>query len=270
VRLKERFWKLAGPRADFHPSCGPLTALAWALSIFLGTIMLGLAANSMGLIKLVSPDGKENLTSLVLFSQSLQIPLVVSVASRFRLNPIDVLALHLPISALRRAGAGLLLTSFISIVAVIVLLIILTALNVFFPDAELFSEDDQVEGVPPEANGRKLNNQELIERDMRQDGLALSLLAIGLVGPISEELLFRGFLLLSFARTRLWFWGAATISSALFAFAHAAGNFDMLALAPYFCSGLIFSLALLWTGSLWIPIALHVMQNSINILRLFS
>jgi membrane protease YdiL (CAAX protease family) len=271
VTLKERFWRLAGPRADFHPAWGPLTALVWVLGIFVGTVLIGLAADSIGLIALTSPDGKENLTPLLLVSQSLQIPLVVIVASRLKLDPLDVLALRLPASALRRAAVGLVSAIVIAIVAAIAALAILIVLNLLFPDAELFSEDAPADdGVPPEADPKKLDNQQLIERDMRQNGLALSLLSIGLIGPVSEELLFRGLLLLSFFRTRLWFWGAAAISSALFAFAHNPAGLDVLALVPYFCFGLVYALALRWTGSLWVPIGLHVLQNSIVAFRFFS
>ena len=44
---------------------------------------------------------------------------------------------------------------------------------------------------------------------VRRAGLALALLVVGIGAPLSEELLFRGFLLSALARTRLGFWGAA-------------------------------------------------------------
>jgi membrane protease YdiL (CAAX protease family) len=79
-------------------------------------------------------------------------------------------------------------------------------------------------------------------------------------------MLFRGFLLLSFFNTRLWFWGAAVISSLLFAIVHNPASLNLLIHAPYFVFGLGLAMALRYTGSLWVPIGLHALKNSVAVL----
>ena len=121
----------------------------------------------------------------------------------------------------------------------------------------LVSEDD----IPTD------KSQVLNEKFIHHDGLLLSLVTVGFLAPIQEEMMFRGLLLLSFFHTRLWFWGAAFLTSLLFALIH---NFstNILLHAPYIMMGLAFAWALRATGSLWVPIFMHSLKNSVAVIAL--
>ena len=77
---------------------------------------------------------------------------------------------------------------------------------------------------------------------------------------LSEEMLFRGFLLPAFANTRLGFWGAAVVTTSLWTLIHAyswQGSF-LIAL-----TGLVLCYALWRTGSIIPGIVLHALMNGI-------
>jgi uncharacterized protein len=93
-----------------------------------------------------------------------------------------------------------------------------------------------------------------------------ALLMVGIGAPVSEELLFRGFLLSALSRSRLGFLGAALISTAAWAALHA--TYTALGIAEVFLIGLFFSWLLWRTGSLRVAIFCHALYNSLIVLVL--
>ena len=89
---------------------------------------------------------------------------------------------------------------------------------------------------------------------------------IGIGAPLSEELLFRGFLQSALARTRIGFWWAALITTVLWTILHA--GYSAVGLFEVFLIGLFFSWLLWRTGSLWVPIFCHAVYNSLIVLVL--
>lgn len=86
-------------------------------------------------------------------------------------------------------------------------------------------------------------------------------LAMFLVGAASEESLFRGYLMQTFARAKLA-WVAIVITSLFFASAHLANpNTSILALINTVLAGVWFSVAYLKTRSLWLPFTSHFAWN---------
>jgi membrane protease YdiL (CAAX protease family) len=100
----------------------------------------------------------------------------------------------------------------------------------------------------------------------RGEDWLLAAAVIGIGAPLSEELLFRGFLLSALAQTRLGFWGAAAISSALWTALHA--GYSAVGILEVFVIGLFFSWLLWRTGSLRVPIFCHAVYNSLIVLAL--
>jgi uncharacterized protein len=106
-------------------------------------------------------------------------------------------------------------------------------------------------------------------------GLLLHLVAGGLVAPVAEELLFRGFALTAWRRT-VGARGAIVRSSIVFVLAHVLfvggeGFRDAALLAAVAgISRIPVALALGWlyvrTGSLWAPIGLHAAYNAVLII----
>jgi len=96
-------------------------------------------------------------------------------------------------------------------------------------------------------------------------GWPVSVVSIGIAGPLVEEVWFRGFLLPAFARTRLGFWGANLATSALFAASHAL-QYTPDQLVPVFLVGVVFAWVVGLTGSIWVPVALHMCINLLLLL----
>ena len=84
----------------------------------------------------------------------------------------------------------------------------------------------------------------------------LSIVGVGLAGPLIEEVFFRGFLLAALVQP-LGPLRAAAVASAVFAAAHAS----IAVVLPLFVIGLLLSWLYLRTGSLWPPFAAHAAQN---------
>lgn len=82
---------------------------------------------------------------------------------------------------------------------------------------------------------------------------------IVLIGPIMEEVVFRGFIFTTVVKTRLGFIGAAVITSALWTMLHYHYKWQLLIVLFIFGCGLAF---VVWrTGSLWSGIAVHAANN---------
>jgi membrane protease YdiL (CAAX protease family) len=94
----------------------------------------------------------------------------------------------------------------------------------------------------------------------------LTTAVVGIGAPLSEEFLFRGFLLGALAQTRLGFWGAALVSTLLWAGLHA--GYSTIGLAEVFAIGLFLSWLLWRTGSLRVVIFCHALYNGLILLAL--
>jgi len=82
------------------------------------------------------------------------------------------------------------------------------------------------------------------------------------LSPFVEELLFRGIALPLFARYMSTGW-AVCLVSAIFALLH----FHVPALVPLFVIALAFSYAYIYTGSIVVPIVMHVLFNGVSLIN---
>lgn len=90
--------------------------------------------------------------------------------------------------------------------------------------------------------------------------LGISLI-IFVVAAISEETLFRGYLLQTITRAKLA-WGGIILTSFLFATAHNANpSASIFSWVNTFLAGIWFAVAYLKTRSLWFPFAIHLAWN---------
>lgn len=83
--------------------------------------------------------------------------------------------------------------------------------------------------------------------------------AIIIAAPFLEELFFRGFLFDGLRTSRMGSTGAIIITSLLWAIIHL--QYDMLEIGYIFFMGLILGVARIKTRSLYIPFAMHVLNN---------
>ncbi len=93
----------------------------------------------------------------------------------------------------------------------------------------------------------------------------LTLIGVGILAPISEELYFRG-LLFNWFEEHMPFWPSVLISAALFGL----GHFDTIGVVvAAFIMGIVNAWVYARTRSLWMPIAIHAVTNSSAIILLF-
>ncbi len=194
----------------------------------------------------VNPDGSTTITALYPFQATslvqylVGIPLLLLAASRLRTSPLDALALRLP----TRLGWALLI-----VVALVALEYVLR-----YTSAELLKTF-----TPRMSSG--------LRDAVTREGLALSIATTAILGPLAEELVFRGMLLQSLVKTRLGFWGAAVLVAVPFALIHGQ-QYGVLNSLSIILTGLLFALGLRLTGSLWAPIVQHMALNSVAIASL--
>jgi len=84
--------------------------------------------------------------------------------------------------------------------------------------------------------------------------------------PLSEELLFRGFLQSSLSQSRLGFAGAALVTTTAWTALHL--QYSIYGLIEVFMIGLFLSWMLWRTGSLWTPILLHGIYNGLQFMAM--
>lgn len=85
--------------------------------------------------------------------------------------------------------------------------------------------------------------------------------AMVVIAPIYEELMFRGFMWTGLASSRLGVWGASVITSGVFAMIHA--QYGLVEWVEIFALAMLFSLARFRSGSLLLPIVLHIINNGL-------
>ncbi|MGH8061267.1 MAG: CPBP family glutamic-type intramembrane protease [Pseudoxanthomonas sp.] len=91
----------------------------------------------------------------------------------------------------------------------------------------------------------------------------LRIVAIGMVGPLAEETLMRGLLLHLLRRTFLGVWGAVAVAATAWAAMHYAYGMGTVMLIV--ADGLILGIARYRSGSLWVPISMHMLGNLFSI-----
>lgn len=92
------------------------------------------------------------------------------------------------------------------------------------------------------------------------DTALMALLVIGIGAPLSEELLFRGFLFAGLAKSRLGLAGTGILTAILWTALHA--GYSLFGLIEVLAIGLYFSWLLVRTGSVWVTIFCHAVYNT--------
>lgn len=89
--------------------------------------------------------------------------------------------------------------------------------------------------------------------------LPLLWIAVGVAAPFFEEFLFRGFLLDGLKNSWIGTTGAVILTSASWAIIHM--QYGWFEIATIFLLGVLFAISKLKTGSLYVPIVLHMIMN---------
>ena len=119
--------------------------------------------------------------------------------------------------------------------------------------------------TPATSNQIALN--ELTEMTGRQESPYL-LLIVCLLGPITEELVYRGVLMNTFLKDSPWY-GDVLLSACVFGYVHVSDGITPLAFFTYASGGAIVAFLYRKTHSLYYPILLHIMINITAFLELW-
>ena len=111
--------------------------------------------------------------------------------------------------------------------------------------------------TPATSNQIALN--ELTEMTGRQE-LPYLLLIVCLLGPVTEELVYRGVLMNTFLKDSPWY-GDVLLSACIFGYVHVSSGLTPLAFFTYASGGAICAFLYRKTHSLYYPILLHIMIN---------
>jgi uncharacterized protein len=223
-----------------------------AMALWFGSFLAGYTTTTSGPCLPISPTDK---TCSTTFTISPKLPAlaalllfdVLVVAAAWRLakrggmRATDVLALRAPLGGIRAA------------IAVGAVMAAALALEM---------------AAAPYYAAASASATRLIAELVRQGGWALAVLTVGIAAPVAEEVWLRGFLMSALAKSRLGFWPAGLLTALLFAVLHAA-QYALILLVPIFVLGLVLTWALGLTGSLWVPIALHMGNNLIGLFLLW-
>ncbi len=232
------------PKTPWGPGLGLLVTLAIVVTSFGGAAVLT-ATTGLGRAPTSLPSARDASTlaaGLQTFAlwQGLVILLTLIVSALRGGRVRDVLALH---SASRGWRSYL-----EAIVALLVLQIVVTIVQYTSFSGDLYADLRPFVAL------------------VRGPDWPLAAAVIGIGAPLSEELLFRGFLLSALAGTRLGFWGAALIATGLWTAMHA--GYSLMGILEVFAIGLVLSWLLWRTGSLRVAIFCHALYNSLVVLAL--
>lgn len=212
----------------------PWTAVGVTAAIFISAFAVVAAITVM--LKLFTSNGV-NIVNVALFVTPIQqlamVGLTLLAARAYGAKASEVLSWRSPPQGLRAY-----VISFVAFIAII------AAMGVL------------IHALAPEAN--KDDNAIFLQM-FKSPWWPLAILLVGVGAPVSEELLFRGYLFPAIAQTRLGLWGATGISSGLWAVSHAYSGIGMV---QVFVIGLILSLILVRTGSLRVTMVCHALYNT--------
>lgn len=96
--------------------------------------------------------------------------------------------------------------------------------------------------------------------------LIVSLLIVGLMAGFSEELFFRGAMLRILRTAPLSPHAAIWITAAIFSLVH----FQIFGFVPRLLLGAYFGYLLVWSGSVWLPMIVHVANNSLFVVLRYT
>jgi len=152
-----------------------------------------------------------------------------------------------------------------ALLACIVLLVAMPALNMLIAWNESISLPSSMSEIETSMREAELASREQIAMLLGGDsagGLILAILIVGVMAALAEELFFRG------AFQRLLSTGGVNVHLAVFlvAFVFSAMHFQFYGFLGRLLLGMYFGYLLVWSRCLWIPIIVHVFNNTVYII----
>lgn len=228
---------------DTATARGPWSAFFVAILIVAVFLAVAAAGGAIALIGGGSPY--ESATTLVvfLFAQVLMILGALKAATAEGITAVRALALKPPV--------GGFMTYVKSLAIVLIAIGLYTAFTTFIMHHDACTDLGEMTAL------------------FRGRWWPLALIMVGIGAPISEELLFRGFLQSALVPSRLGYWGASLVTTTFWTVLH--WGYSNLGRIEVFLIGLIFVWLLRRTGSLRVTLACHAIYNTgIALLLIFA
>ena len=224
--------------------------LSRRLLLLLCLMLLGVIATSI--LLLFVPDG--NLFAMLTMQDILAfiLPAVVTMAIIYR-RPFHVMGLDR-------------VPSWLAIAIVIVFYVIsLPAMNWLVEMNKAMSLPSWMAGIEQAMRTAEDNAAEVTQEMLNINSvgqLILCVLVVGVMAGLSEEMLFRGALLRTMQDSRLGNHAVVWITAFLFSALH----MQFYGFVPRMLLGVWLGYLFVWTGSLWVPIIAHTLNNSTVVL----
>ena len=224
--------------------------LSRRLLLLLCLMLLGVIATSI--LLLFVPDG--NLFAMLTMQDILAfiLPAVVTMAIIYR-RPFHVMGLD-------RAPSWLAIT-----IVLVFYVISLPAMNWLVEMNKAMSLPSWMAGIEQAMRAAEDNAAEVTQEMLNINSvgqLILCVLVVGVMAGLSEEMLFRGALLRTMQDSRLGNHAVVWITAFLFSALH----MQFYGFVPRMLLGVWLGYLFVWTGSLWVPIIAHTLNNSTVVL----
>ena len=224
--------------------------LSRRLLLLLCLMLLGVIATSI--LLLFVPDG--NLFAMLTMQDILAfiLPAVVSMAIIYR-RPFHVMGLD-------RAPSWLAIT-----IVIVFYVISLPAMNWLVEMNKAMSLPSWMAGIEQAMRTAEDNAAEVTQEMLNINSvgqLILCVLVVGVMAGLSEEMLFRGAMLRTMQDSRLGNHAVVWITAFLFSALH----MQFYGFVPRMLLGVWLGYLFVWTGSLWVPIIAHTLNNSTVVL----
>ena len=224
--------------------------LSRRLLLLLCLMLLGVIATSI--LLLFVPDG--NLFAMLTMQDILAfiLPAVVTMAIIYR-RPFHVMGLD-------RAPSWLAIT-----IVIVFYVISLPAMNWLVEMNKAMSLPSWMAGIEQAMRAAEDSAAEVTQEMLNINSvgqLILCVLVVGVMAGLSEEMLFRGALLRTMQDSRLGNHAVVWITAVLFS----AFHMQFYGFVPRMLLGVWLGYLFVWTGSLWVPIIAHTLNNSTVVL----
>lgn len=155
------------------------------------------------------------------------------------------------------------------ICAAILIFTVLPGINWLIGINENLSLPEWMQGIENWMRNSEENAAQLTEAFLQTttiNGLLLNLFMVAVLASVGEELLFRGILLRVFNDMLKNVHVAVWLSAILFSIFH----LQFFGFLPRLALGVIFGYLLVWSGSLWLPIIAHFVNNGAAVMVYYS
>ena len=144
--------------------------------------------------------------------------------------------------------------------AILVMVVALPGINLLADWNSRMSLPDWLKPLEELMRQQEEAAQALTERFLQGKGIGMLLINVGLLAllpAMAEEVTFRGMLQKLIPNKHVAIWVVAILFSAI--------HFQFYGFVPRMLLGAMFGYMLVWTGSLWIPITMHFVNNAVTV-----